>query len=200
MRLRPSGLRSLIRDVMNQRTVLVLILVGAVAFAAYQAVQLVRPVAEPAVETPAPLQDPPPESAAHRPAGTMPYDGLAIAREPVGLEVPFDPSVARRVTVNEVKALMDDGKKVILVDTRAGVEGTIVAGAVVVPEAEIEAWARTVPSTSTIVVYCACAREATAEREVLALQKLGFRRAYALLDGLLAWEAAGLPTEQARRQ
>jgi adenylyltransferase/sulfurtransferase len=123
-----------------------------------------------------------------------------MPREPVGHDVPFDPVVARRVTAAEVKTMLDAGKHVHLVDTRGGIEGPIVAGAVVVPEAELEAWARTVAKTSTIVVYCACAREATAEREVLALQKLGFRHAYALLDGLLGWEAAGLPTEQARRQ
>ena len=198
--MRAPGLRgNLIRDAMNQRSVLAIILFAAVGFAGYQAVQIARSRTEPAASGPAPSPPPPPENRASRPAGTNPYDGLAMEREPVGLDAPFDPAVARRVTVAEVKGLLDAGTKVLFVDTRAGVEGTIVAGAAIVGETEVEAWARSVPKTATVVVYCACAREAAAEHEVLTLQRLGFRRAYALLDGLVAWESAGMPTEQAPR-
>ena len=108
---------------------------------------------------------------------------------------PFDPAVARRITVDEVKARLDRGEKILFVDTRAEIPDKIVKGATVVTPDRLAAWAAKTPKSAVVVVYCTCSHEATAEAEVLELQKRGFKSAYALLDGLIAWEALGLPTE-----
>jgi rhodanese-related sulfurtransferase len=182
-------------NLMNQRYVLAAILVAALAFAGYQVYELLRPAPATAPAAPAP----PATAAASppQPAGTMPYDAVAAPRATVGADAPFDPAVARRITAREAGDLLASGKQVVFVDTRTAVDGPIIRGAVQVAESDVERWARGVPKSAYVVVYCTCAHESTAEREVLALQRLGFQNAYALLDGLMAWESAGLPTEQA---
>ena len=182
---------------MNQRYVLVAIIVAALLFGAYQAVELVRSEPSPApAATPAPVPRVEPRTP---PAGTNPYDATSV-RSAASVDDPFDVAVARRITARQVAARRAAGTKVRFVDTRVDVDGPIIAGATQVAEADVERWARSVPKNAFVVVYCTCANESTAEREVLALQRLGFRSAYALRDGLLAWESEGLPTESAPRR
>ena len=181
---------------MNQRAALILVLVAAVAFAVYQAVQLVDQEPAPAAQAPAPTSTPPATRRAVDPAG---FGGLTTPREIAGVDAPFEEGVARRVTAAEVKAMQERGTAVRFVDTRVAVAGPVIAGASLVAPADIGTWAASVPKSATIVVYCTCTRESEAERAVLELQRRGYRRAFALLDGLSAWEAAGLPTDQTRR-
>jgi hypothetical protein len=69
-------------------------------------------------------------------------------------KVAFDPSVARRIKPEEVQQRQKAGQKVIVLDTREGVSGEIVKGAVLVPADGIEAWAKDVPKKALIVAYC----------------------------------------------
>jgi rhodanese-related sulfurtransferase len=190
---------------MNVRYVLGAIAVAALAFAGYQAAMLVSstPGAPSAPDTtaatPAPAPAPDTPSPRVAPAGTQPYEVRAVEESLPGADAPFAVDVARRITAEQVKARMDKGQKVVFVDTRVDIPDVMIAGAVQVPEPRVGAWSRSVPKSSFVVIYCTCAAEATAAREVLALQKLGFKSAFALRDGLGAWQSLDLPTQQPPR-
>lgn len=176
----------------------VVVVLGVVAYYA----SIHRPVAErdtrPETAASEP-QTPPPATNRPKAAGTMPYQVQRAEQYVEGTDAPFDPAVARRITAADVKKRLDAGQQVVFIDTRPDPEGAMIEGAVQVTEDRIGDWGRTAPKSAFIVIYCTCADEATAAREVLALQKLGFKHAFALRDGLLAWEALGLPTQQPRR-
>jgi rhodanese-related sulfurtransferase len=181
---------------MNLRVILVAVVVLALAAAAYQAAMLFRtphPAAPAAAPAPAPSPAPP---AVTTTAGTKPYEVKAAEEFAPGIDAPFDATVARRITVEQVEQRLDAGKKVVFIDTRADIPDVMIKGAVRVTEDAIEAWGARNPKASFVVIYCTCANEATAAREVIALQKLGFEHAYALRDGLAAWQSFDLPTEQ----
>jgi rhodanese-related sulfurtransferase len=185
---------------MNVRLLLAGVIVAALAVAAYQAAQLAR---DPSPSEAAPAPAAPPAKTAPEPAAPSAPDSAEAGPSEAsasGADAPFDRDVARRITVDEVKRLLDRGEKIAFVDTRAHVPDVIIKGAAQVPEDELEAWARRVPRDAFVVVYCTCANESTAAREVLALQRLGFRRAFALRDGLMAWQSLDLPTEPPRRE
>jgi rhodanese-related sulfurtransferase len=102
--------------------------------------------------------------------------------------------LARRLTPEQVFARMMSGERVVFVDARSIFTGPMIAGAVRVPGDQLEAWAKTTSKDALVVAYCTCPAEHTAANHVVQLQKYGFTNAYALLGGLSAWEAAGLPT------
>ncbi len=182
---------------MNVRTLLAAIVLAALGFAGYQASRLVG--GTPAEPVPAPPGAPPATNAPPaRSAGTQPYKIATVEEHQPGVDAPFEISQARRIMPEEVKERLDRGQKVVFVDTRADVPDALIAGATQVPEDRIERWAASVPKSSFVVVYCTCPNETTAVREVLALQKLGFKNVFALRDGLLGWQALGLPTEPPR--
>lgn len=183
---------------MNVRILLAAIVLAALGFAAYQATQLAGRTTHNPVAA-APAAPPPPSNAPPaRSAGTDPYKIATVEEHQPGVDAPYEATQARRILPEEVKARLDRGQKIAFVDTRADVPDALIAGAVQVPEDKIERWAASVPKSSFVVVYCTCPNETTAVREVLALQKLGFKSAFALRDGLLGWQALGLPTEPPR--
>lgn len=185
---------------MNVRIAVGAAVVAVLGVAAWWAV-VHRPVAEsaPRPETVAPEPEASPATNRPRAAGTMPYEVQRAEQYIQGADAPFDPAVARRITAEDVKKRLDGGQKVLFIDTRPDPEGAMIEGAVQVTEDRIGDWAKTASKSAFVVIYCTCADEATAAREVLALQKLGFKHAFALRDGLLAWEALGLPTQLPRR-
>jgi rhodanese-related sulfurtransferase len=121
----------------------------------------------------------------------------AQARKAAAPADEFDPVIARRISVEDLRARLEAGEKVVYVDNRYKPTGPIVQGAHLVMEDAIAAWAKDVPKDALIVNYCTCHNETSSVRAVLALQKLGFTNAYALLGGLVAYQAAGLPTQPA---
>jgi rhodanese-related sulfurtransferase len=66
----------------------------------------------------------------------------------------FDAAVARRITPEEVQHRRDAGEKPIIVDTRLLQSDATIAGAVHVPNARIESWAKDVPKDALIIAYC----------------------------------------------
>ena len=170
---------------MNVRHVLYAVIALALAAAGFFAfrVSTERVAAPTAAETPAPP--------APKPAPSLHVVDTAV---PMASD-PYDPAVARRITADEVKARLGRGERILFVDTRAEIPDKIVKGAAQVTPDKLAAWAARTPKSSFVVVYCTCSQEATSAAEVVELQKLGFKNAYALLDGLIAWEALGLPTE-----
>jgi rhodanese-related sulfurtransferase len=109
----------------------------------------------------------------------------------------FDPAIARRITMDDLKKRLDAGEKATYLDTRYSPTGPIIKGAQIVTFDKVGGWATNVPKDTFIVTYCTCHNEATSSRTVLELQKLGFTNAYALLGGLAAYQSASLPTETA---
>ena len=66
----------------------------------------------------------------------------------------FDPSVARRISPQDVQKRRDAGEKPLILDTRGAPSEAIVTGAVRVPNEKVEEWAKSVPKDAFIVAYC----------------------------------------------
>lgn len=65
-----------------------------------------------------------------------------------------DPTVARRISPEEVQKKMAAGAKPIILDTRGHVNDVVAKGAIAVTNSEIEPWAKNVPHDALIVAYC----------------------------------------------
>jgi rhodanese-related sulfurtransferase len=104
----------------------------------------------------------------------------------------------RRISVEEARAALAEDRAVIL-DVRGTVEYELghIKGARLMPLGEIAKRAAELPREKLIVAYCACKHEGLSGHAVQELQKQGIDNAGALVGGLDAWTAAGLPTESA---
>ena len=67
---------------------------------------------------------------------------------------PFDPTVARRITPEQVQRRRAAGEKPIILDTRASIGDATIHGAVHVPNDRIEAWAKDARKDALIVAFC----------------------------------------------
>jgi rhodanese-related sulfurtransferase len=101
----------------------------------------------------------------------------------------------RRVSVEELRAALAEDRAVVL-DVRGSVEYDMghIKGALLMPLGQIAARAGELPRDKLMVTYCACKHEGLSGNAVQELQKQGIVNAGALLGGLDAWTAAGLPT------
>src|SRR5262245_59112681 len=111
---------------MNVRIVFGAIAAIAVAFAGYQAYLIARP-APPPPPAPPPAAAP---AAAPLPVPAPTEIASADALLSPGADAPFDPDVARRITVEEVKTRLDKARKVVFVDTRHEIPDVLIKGAV----------------------------------------------------------------------
>ena len=102
----------------------------------------------------------------------------------------------RLVTVEELSRLLGQGGAVAL-DVRGSVEFDMghIKGALPMPLGLIAARASELPKDKLIVPYCACSAEQISARAVQDLKKQGFENTAALVGGMDAWVAAGLPVE-----
>ncbi len=100
----------------------------------------------------------------------------------------------RNLTPEEVARGLKDGR-VVLVDVREPKETAIerFPGAVLVPLSAFDAVTIPAPPGSEIVFACRSGRRSVTA--ALAAQEQGFAYDAHLAGGLLAWKAAGLPTE-----
>jgi membrane protein DedA with SNARE-associated domain/rhodanese-related sulfurtransferase len=107
---------------------------------------------------------------------------------------------AERITVDELRGLIDEGRKPLILDVRPKEvrqqEGTI-PGAVPAPPEDIDRLALTYSRDLEIVVYCACPNEASAAIAARHLKRAGFDKIRPLLGGIDAWVQAGQPLERA---
>jgi len=102
-----------------------------------------------------------------------------------------------RITVEELKSLMDAHPKPLVVDLRGAAEradGRSIPGAHAISLAEIEQRIADFPKDREIVFYCNCPNEASAATAAKALHDLGYTRVRPLLGGLDAWIDAGYDT------
>ena len=104
-----------------------------------------------------------------------------------------------RISVDELYALMDQGKTPLVVDVRSqtarSLEPRYIPGAVHLPLHGFEEHIKELPRERDIILYCSCPNEASAARVAKMLIDNGFVRVRPLLGGLDAWLAAGHPVE-----
>lgn len=106
-----------------------------------------------------------------------------------------------RIDVQELRALIDAGEPVELIDVRGRNANQLdqrqIPGAVVMHLDEIEAGRFVAARDRQIIVYCSCPNEASAAKAVQLLHKHGYLRARPLRGGLDAWMASERPDRSA---
>ena len=99
-----------------------------------------------------------------------------------------------RITVEELRKLMGEAPKPVIVDLRAqlpGDERRSIPGAFVMDLAEVRDGRSGLPLDNDVVFFCDCPNEASAASAAKALMDLGYTRVRPLLGGLDAWIDAG---------
>lgn len=104
-----------------------------------------------------------------------------------------------RVTLDEVRARMDRGEPLALVDARSAeawskAESQI-PGSVRVPPDEAAEHLADVPKGRSVVTYCTCPHEDSSAHVARKLEEAGFKDVHALHGGFDAWVRAGHPVE-----
>lgn len=98
-----------------------------------------------------------------------------------------------RISVDELKEMMDKGPQPVIVDLRpllpAEVERISIPGALRMSVEELERRHHEIPRDRDVVLYCACPNEVTAARMALLLRKNGITRVRPLAGGVEAWHA-----------
>ena len=103
-----------------------------------------------------------------------------------------------RVTVDELRQMMDDEKTSLILDVRAPLTQSAsgrIPGARAVDMDRIAEGLDGVARDDEVIVYCACPNEASAVKVAQALQRVGFKRVRPLHGGIDAWIAAGHAVE-----
>jgi rhodanese-related sulfurtransferase len=104
-----------------------------------------------------------------------------------------------RIDVDELQALMEQGRDPIVIDVRSDasmqIDARRIPGAFSVHLHDIYARAAELARDREIVLYCNCPNEASAARAASMLVARGLHRARPLAGGLDAWVASGRPTE-----
>ena len=100
-----------------------------------------------------------------------------------------------RITVDELRGLMDGGRQPVIVDVRSDVarkaDRRWIPGAIPMDTDVVDARLLELPKDRDIIFYCACPNEASAAQVAKRLIELGYTRVRPLAGGLDAWVAAG---------
>jgi membrane protein DedA with SNARE-associated domain/rhodanese-related sulfurtransferase len=104
-----------------------------------------------------------------------------------------------RISADELKAKIDSGKPVILLDLRNTLDRdhdrVRIPGAFHMLPNFVDIGAREIKAKSEIVVYCSCPNEATSAKVAHQLLRTGLIAVYPLEGGLMAWRERGYPVE-----
>jgi membrane protein DedA with SNARE-associated domain/rhodanese-related sulfurtransferase len=104
-----------------------------------------------------------------------------------------------RISAEELKAKMDSGQPMILLDLRNTLDRdhdrVRIPGAFHMLPNFVDIGAREIKAKSEIVVYCSCPNEATSAKVAHQLLRTGLRAVYPLEGGLMAWRERGYPVE-----
>ena len=102
-----------------------------------------------------------------------------------------------RISPEELKAKMDAGEDVIIVDLRHALDFDAqpesIPGALHMDAAELEEAYEVIPRDREIVLFCACPNEVTAARLALLLRSKGITRIRPLAEGYEGWRSRGFP-------
>jgi membrane protein DedA with SNARE-associated domain/rhodanese-related sulfurtransferase len=102
-----------------------------------------------------------------------------------------------RITPEELKAKMDAGEDVIILDLRHALDfetrPETIPGALRMDAAELEEAHDVIPHDREIVLYCSCPHEATAASLALLLRSKGITNIRPLAEGYEGWRNRGFP-------
>jgi len=101
-------------------------------------------------------------------------------------------AVKQQMTAKELKARLDRGDKITIIDARHELGGQILKGAIHVPSDKLDGWAKDADKNAVIVTYCTCPHDEAADAEMERLLQMGFKNAYSLTGGMDAARAAGI--------
>jgi rhodanese-related sulfurtransferase len=102
-----------------------------------------------------------------------------------------------RITPQDVKALLDAGANIVVIDSRSYGDYTLarIPGAISLPLADMAPPYTSLAGYDQIIFYCSCAEEETSAPAAQNLIDAGFSNAEALLGGFGAWIEAGYPVD-----
>jgi membrane protein DedA with SNARE-associated domain/rhodanese-related sulfurtransferase len=104
-----------------------------------------------------------------------------------------------RITIDELKKLLEQGKEPVLIDARSATAQLLepaVPGALLFNGGELNEAIAALPKDRHIIVYCSCPNDVTAAHVAKGLNAHGYHRAKPLHGGLDAWNAVfGAPAE-----
>lgn len=103
-----------------------------------------------------------------------------------------------RITVAELRKLIDDGEKLAILDVRpqeVRVLDGMIPGAVGAHPEDPEPVVDSYPRDLEIIVYCDCPNEASAATAAKHLKQAGFKKIRPLLGGIDAWVESGQSVE-----
>ncbi len=109
-----------------------------------------------------------------------------------------------RITVDELKQLMDAGCEVMIVDLRR--PGDLLADPYTIPGAlqiaveELEARHHEIPRDRDVILYCACPNEITSAQMAVLLKRRGIKRVRPLAGGVEGWRASNYPLTELREK
>lgn len=102
-----------------------------------------------------------------------------------------------RVEPQELKAMLDRGQEVYIVDLRHPLDylpdPRTLPGAVLLTPDKLALQSDEIPRDRDVVLFCTCPSEATAAKMALAIRKLGVYRVRPLLGGFDEWKRLGFP-------
>jgi membrane protein DedA with SNARE-associated domain/rhodanese-related sulfurtransferase len=105
-----------------------------------------------------------------------------------------------RITVDELKQMMDNGHEMVIVDLRQPLallaDPYSIPGALRMAVEELEHRHHEIQRDRDVVLYCACPNEVTAARMALLLKKNGITRVRPLAGGVEAWRARNYPLQK----
>lgn len=104
-----------------------------------------------------------------------------------------------RIGVDELRALVDGGRRPVIVDVRSpgarDLDPRFIPGALAMDITEVDRRLEQLPGDREIIFYCTCPNEASAAQVAKKLMGLGYTRVRPLHGGLDAWIAAGYEVE-----
>lgn len=102
-----------------------------------------------------------------------------------------------RIEPNELKAMMDRGESVYIVDLRHPLDilpdPRVLPGAVRLQPSELIARNSEIPRDRDVVLYCTCPSEATSAKLALTMRRFGVERIRPLRGGFDSWKKEGYP-------
>jgi rhodanese-related sulfurtransferase len=108
-----------------------------------------------------------------------------------------------RIGVEDLRALMDGGRRPVVVDVRSpsgrDLDPRFIPGALAMDVAEVDRRLEQLPADREIIFYCTCPNEASAAQVAKKLIGLGYTKVRPLHGGLDAWVAAGYEVEHRER-
>ena len=109
-----------------------------------------------------------------------------------------------RLEPEELKAMLDAGQKVFIVDLRHPLDylpdPRVLPGALRVSPESLMLRSSEIPRDRDIVLYCTCPSEATAAKTAMKLREVGIHRVRPLRGGFDDWKKLGYPLEEYAEQ